>query len=564
MPKNEVLCSNGDVLWVDVEVASHQQCGPSFRVPIKVSSDSPEFVAKFNLIKLMDNFDENSDYSSVTKGKFSQSPMSDCYTVGFLPPNVGLINFAQQTSEQSIVILDEIRNYLQKKSLSNRVFTVSGRSGAGKSRLIIEACRRVGLSVTRCHRPLNPKEFKSSVLILKVDSLMDEDDLFYREVREYVDMDGRGTCLFIVHPLETTESTVHIRMYKLVTFSWKIDSFIFAGEENFQKLCSDKRIHGGSFSVRWGDIGGLEEAKKMLIESLDFASINFSKIGYKKKEFFPRNNLDSGEVEACLDQLSELQIVQSHGFQKTYQESQKFGQKKQSKLGRRCGVLLHGPPGTGKTMLAQGFSELVGCSFLPVKGPELLNMYVGESEARVRETFLKAREMQPCIIFFDEIDSLAASRGGRAGDFSDRLVSQLAIELDRIAFDESIEVFVIGATNRADLIDPVLLRPGRLEKLVYLAAPETSEQQAEILKMTANRFDRQATVKADRFAKIDWYEVSRRLVKSVSPADLANIVNCSMKLALKRYLNRGSVVSGDVIIVEPFDVEHVISPFISK
>lgn len=128
------------------------------------------------------------------------------------------------------------------------------------------------------------------------------------------------------------------------------------------------------------------------------------------------------------------------------------------------GILLYGPPGTGKTLLAKAVATSCALNFFSVKGPELLNMYIGESEANVRKVFQRARDAKPCVIFFDELDSVAPKRGnhGDSGGVMDRIVSQLLAELDGIAGgDAGADVFVIGATNRPDLLDPALLRPGR-------------------------------------------------------------------------------------------------------
>lgn len=128
------------------------------------------------------------------------------------------------------------------------------------------------------------------------------------------------------------------------------------------------------------------------------------------------------------------------------------------------GILLYGPPGTGKTLLAKAVATSCSLNFFSVKGPELLNMYIGESEANVRRVFQRARDAKPCVIFFDELDSVAPKRGnqGDSGGVMDRIVSQLLAELDGMAEGKGgSDVFVIGATNRPDLLDPALLRPGR-------------------------------------------------------------------------------------------------------
>lgn len=133
-------------------------------------------------------------------------------------------------------------------------------------------------------------------------------------------------------------------------------------------------------------------------------------------------------------------------------------------LKKRSGILLYGPPGTGKTLLAKAVATSCSLNFFSVKGPELLNMYIGESEANVRRVFQKARDAQPCVIFMDELDSIAPKRGnqGDSGGVMDRIVSQLLAELDGMAEGKGgAGVFVMAATNRPDLLDPALLRPGR-------------------------------------------------------------------------------------------------------
>ncbi|MUV57711.1 AAA family ATPase [Halogeometricum sp. CBA1124] len=142
------------------------------------------------------------------------------------------------------------------------------------------------------------------------------------------------------------------------------------------------------------------------------------------------------------------------------------------------GVLLYGPPGTGKTLLAKAVANESESNFISVKGPELLNKFVGESEKGVREIFKKARENAPTVVFFDEIDSIATERGRNTGDsgVSERVVSQLLTELDGL---ESLEdVVVVATTNRPDLIDSALLRPGRLDRHVHVPVPDEDARRA--------------------------------------------------------------------------------------
>ncbi|KAI0871446.1 peroxisomal biogenesis factor 6 [Hypoxylon argillaceum] len=159
---------------------------------------------------------------------------------------------------------------------------------------------------------------------------------------------------------------------------------------------------------------------------------------------------------------------------------------------KRSGILFYGPPGTGKTLLAKAIATEYSLNFFSVKGPELLNMYIGESEANVRRVFQRARDARPCVVFFDELDSVAPKRGnqGDSGGVMDRIVSQLLAELDGMSGgdDGGGGVFVIGATNRPDLLDQALLRPGRFDKLLYLGVSDTHEKQLTIMEALTRKF----------------------------------------------------------------------------
>lgn len=185
-------------------------------------------------------------------------------------------------------------------------------------------------------------------------------------------------------------------------------------------------------TVKWDDVGGLQDVKKEILDTIQ--------LPLRHPELFA------------------------------------------SGVNQRSGILLYGPPGTGKTLMAKAIATECNINFISVKGPELINMYVGESEKNIRELFQKARDARPCIIFFDELDSLAPNRGisGDSGGVMDRIVSQLLAELSSLNNQNS--VFVIGATNRPDLIDPALLIPGRFDKLLYLGINQDVNQKAQILK----------------------------------------------------------------------------------
>ncbi|GBG31368.1 26S proteasome regulatory subunit 7 [Hondaea fermentalgiana] len=159
-----------------------------------------------------------------------------------------------------------------------------------------------------------------------------------------------------------------------------------------------------------------------------------------------------------------------------------------SGMRQRSGILLYGPPGTGKTLLAKAVATECNLNFISVKGPELLDMYIGESERKVRQVFETARSAKPCVLFFDELDSLAPQRGRGAdsGGVMDRVVSQLLTEID--GMQGNADVFVIGATNRPDLLDQSLLRPGRFDRLIYLGISRDRDAQLKIVKALSRKF----------------------------------------------------------------------------
>lgn len=197
---------------------------------------------------------------------------------------------------------------------------------------------------------------------------------------------------------------------------------------------------------------------------------------------------------------------------------------------RRSGILLYGPPGTGKTLLAKAVATECSLNFLSVKGPELLNMYVGQSEENVREVFSRARTASPCVIFFDELDSLAPNRGrsGDSGGVMDRVVSQLLAEIDGL--NKSTDVFVIGATNRPDLVDPALLRPGRFDKLVYLGVSKDRSSQLKIITALTREFRLSRDCRLER--------VVERCSYNLTGADFYALCSDAMLNAITRAIAR--------------------------
>lgn len=188
------------------------------------------------------------------------------------------------------------------------------------------------------------------------------------------------------------------------------------------------------------------------------------------------------------------------------------------------GVLFYGPPGCGKTLLAKAIANECQANFISIKGPELLTMWFGESESNVRDVFDKARQAAPCVLFFDELDSIAKARGGSLGDAGgagDRVINQILTEMDGIGKKKN--VFVIGATNRPDIIDPAILRPGRLDQLIYIPLPDLPSRLA-ILK---------AALRKSPVAKDVNMEFLAQHTHGFSGADLTEICQRAVKLAIR-------------------------------
>ena len=192
------------------------------------------------------------------------------------------------------------------------------------------------------------------------------------------------------------------------------------------------------------------------------------------------------------------------------------------------GVLLYGPPGTGKTLLAKAVATEAEANFISVKGPEFLSKWVGESEKAVRETFRKAKQAAPCIIFFDEIDAVTPLRGVSADSHvTERVISQMLTELDGL--EELNNVTVIAATNRPDMVDPALLRPGRFDRLILIGMPDL-EARKQILEINLKEKPLAADVNIDALAKS---------TEGLTGADLAGACNTAAMLAIRDYVQAG-------------------------
>jgi len=192
------------------------------------------------------------------------------------------------------------------------------------------------------------------------------------------------------------------------------------------------------------------------------------------------------------------------------------------------GILLYGPPGTGKTLIAKAVAHTTESNFISIKGPELLSKWVGESEKGVREVFRKARQAAPCIIFLDELDSLAPSRSSGSSDsnVTERVVSQLLTEIDGL--EELQDVLIIGATNRVDLIDSALLRPGRFDRILEVPLPEAKGRE-NIFKIH--------TTKKPLAEGIDFAKLVE-LTDGFSGAEIEGICNRAAMSSIRRYVDK--------------------------
>ena len=230
--------------------------------------------------------------------------------------------------------------------------------------------------------------------------------------------------------------------------------------------------------VSWDDVGGLDELKDELREAVEWP--------IKHKEAYDYVNVETPK-----------------------------------------GVLLHGPPGTGKTLIAKALAKMTESNFISIKGPELLSKWVGESEKGVREIFRKARQAAPCIIFLDEIDSLVPRRSSGNSDshVTENIVSQILTEIDGL--EELHNVLIIGATNRLDIVDEALLRPGRFDRIIEVGNPD-SKGRKHIFEIHTKKKPLESNVDIKKLVEI---------TDGFSGAEIAAITNRAALVALKRYVS---------------------------
>ncbi|KAK0411359.1 hypothetical protein QR680_005614 [Steinernema hermaphroditum] len=259
-----------------------------------------------------------------------------------------------------------------------------------------------------------------------------------------------------------------------------------------------------------------------------------------------RNKLFADSVGA--PQIPHVDWSEVGGLEKTKHlicESLEMNVEGSERTLKRTGVVLYGPPGCGKTLLAKAVASQFNITFLSVKGPEMLNKYIGQSEENIRNLFARARMASPCVIFFDELDALAPNRGrsGDSGGVMDRIVSQLLSELDSLHSKPNCNVFVMAATNRPDLLDPSLLTPGRFDKTVYVNAAESAEAKKKILEAVSRK------VKLD--GNVDFLQIAKECPTVMSGADLYSVVSKATMEAVRAAvedIESGQAAEADVSI----------------
>jgi transitional endoplasmic reticulum ATPase len=270
-----------------------------------------------------------------------------------------------------------------------------------------------------------------------------------------------------------------------------------------------------------------EVLEKMVVTAQDFQMASREIVPTALREFYIEKPLVKWEDIGGLEEVKRIisqNIIRSI---KNPEEFQRFGVKPPR------GALLYGPPGCGKTLLAMAIASESGANYITVKGPEILSKWVGESEKAIREIFRKAKASAPCVIFFDEIDSIAKPRSLSSEDSDERVLSQLLTDMDS-SFNVN-NIFVIGATNRPDLIDMSLLRPGRLDLLIYVPPPD-EKTRMDILRIQTSKMPLADDVKLEDIAS---------MTKGFSGADIDALCREAAIMAMERGSNNPKVTKAD-------------------
>ncbi|CAI4223320.1 unnamed protein product [Auanema sp. JU1783] len=408
-----------------------------------------------NLIEI-NCFDIWSDIPAQTEAKLKLlfDKAKNCQPCIIHFSNVDVLGFDPNSSEIDHRVISTVRNLLDDQSRLTVIFSC-------RSDLVTQLSSSL-LSIALYH--------------FSIEHLNEEDRLIFLSHHfstPNAQFAARHTSGFSIAELNNFLTDVtHILKSKGEDLSKAIQSAIDKRNSSFADAIGAPKIP----SVLWDDVGGLEETKQIVIESIE-------------------GHLNGG------------------------------------KSLKRSGVILFGPPGCGKTLIAKAVATEFKIAFLSVKGPELLNKYVGQSEENLRKVFERARQASPCVIFFDELDSLAPNRGrsGDSGGVMDRIVSQLLAELDTLHDDPQCKVFVMAATNRADLLDPSLLTPGRFDKVVNVSPGKNVEDKKKILEAVSRKMRKASDVDVSKIAAL--------CPDSMSGAELYSLVSTATMKALREQIN---------------------------
>jgi len=407
---------------------------------------------------------------------------------------------AQQKSP-AIIFMDELDSIAPKrdqaqgeteKRIVSQLLTLMDSLKANSNVIVIGATNRPNVIESALRRPgrfdreleiaIPDEEGRLEILQIKMKDMKTDDHVDLFQI-------ARDTHGFIGADLQQLTLEAALECIRSNVEHFDVDSEEPIPDDMLEKLVvtNDHFIHALSVcdpstlrenkvevpDVKWADIGGLEDTKRDLQEMVRYP-------------------------------------IEHRGL------FEKFG------MEASRGVLFYGPPGCGKTLMAKAIANECGANFISVKGPELLNAYFGGSEANVRDLFDKARSASPCILFFDEMDSIARARGSGSGsDTSDRVINQILSEIDGIGSGKTL--FIIGATNRPDILDPGIMRPGRLDQLIYIPLPDY-DSRVSIFK---------ANLRKSPVAEDITFELLADVTDGFSGADITEICQRAAKNAIR-------------------------------
>ncbi|MEM0438940.1 MAG: CDC48 family AAA ATPase [Sulfolobales archaeon] len=394
---------------------------------------------------------------------------------------------------------DEVMGEVERRVVAQLLTLMDGLKGRGdvivigatnRPHAVDPALRRPGRFDREIEIPLPDKQGRYEILTIHTRNMPLAEDVDLRKIAEITHGYTGADLAALVK-----EAALHALRRYLPKIDWQSDTIdpeilesMYVTQQDFMQAFKEiipsgfREVYVEIPEVRWSDIGGLEDVKQELREAVEWP--------LKYPDAFRRLGIEPPK-----------------------------------------GILLYGPPGVGKTLLAKAVATESGANFISVRGPEILSKWVGESEKAIREIFRKARIYAPTVILFDEIDSIVPHRGSidEGTRVTERIVSQLLTEIDGI--EKLNNVVVIGATNRPDLIDPALLRPGRLDKIIYVPPPDYKSR-LEILKVHTRKMPLAEDVDLEYIA---------RSTEGYTGADIAAMVREAALYALREDLSASRV-----------------------